>query len=108
MVPGGRDAQVFLDRLDLADDHAREPLDERRDGGHLDAGVDQTVGDRGGREVRLDELEQPPVGDLHRVNCSKKRMSFSKKRRMSSIPYFSMATRSTPMPKAQPVTCSVS
>ena len=65
VVAGGRDAQILLDGLDLADEHAREPLDERRHGGDLDTGVDEAVGDRGGREVRLDELEQPAVGDLH-------------------------------------------
>src|SRR5437773_4888211 len=80
---------------------------ERRDAGHLDAGVDQAVGGLLGREVEIDELEDPAVRDLHGdANCRRKRRSFSKKRRMSSMPYFNIATRSTPMPNAQPVTSS--
>src|SRR5438128_1457947 len=36
------------------------------------------------------------------LNCLKNLRSFWKNKRMSSIPYFSMAIRSTPMPKANP------
>jgi hypothetical protein len=36
-------------------------------------------------------------------NWRRNRRSFSKKRRMSSTPYFSMAMRSMPRPKAKPV-----
>src|SRR5205085_11409333 len=56
----------------------------------------------------LDELLQPAVRDLHCAgpNCERKRRSFSNRSRMSSISYLSRATRSTPMPKAQPVTSS--
>src|SRR2546427_141554 len=99
--------QLALDRLDLADDDAAKPGGQRRDAGHLDAGVDQAVGGLLGREVEIDELEDPAVRDLHGdANCRRKRRSFSKKRRMSSMPYFNIATRSTPMPNAQPVTSS--
>ena len=105
-MPRRRHAEILLDGLDLADDHARQALDERLHGGDLDPRVDETVRDRGGRQVRLDEFTQPAVRDLHAANCARKRMSFSKKSRMSSISYLSMATRSTPMPKAQPVTSS--
>ena len=40
------------------------------------------------------------------ANCLRNRKSFSKKRRMSSMPYLSMAIRSIPMPNAHPVTSS--
>ena len=40
------------------------------------------------------------------ANCSRKRTSPWKNNWMSSIPYFSMAMRSTPMPKAKPETFS--
>lgn len=40
------------------------------------------------------------------ANCPKKRMSFSKNMRKSPIPYLSMAMRSTPSPKAKPLTSS--
>ena len=99
-------AQLALDGLDLAHHHPRQPGgSERGDAGHLDAGVDETVGRLRRPQIEVHELADPPVGDFH-ANCSRKRRSFSKKRRMSSTPYLSMATRSMPMPKAHPVTSS--
>lgn len=47
---------------------------------------------------------RPPNGTGQ--NCLKNLKSFSKKRRRSSIPYFSMAILSIPIPKAKPVTTS--
>ena len=68
------------------------------------------------REARVDEVPKPAIRDLHEAppssrpaagpNCCRKRRSLSKSRRMSSISYFRIATRSTPMPNAHPVTSS--
>ena len=40
----------------------------------------------------------------YRANWPRKRTSFSKNIRRSPMPYLSMVTRSTPMPKAKPLT----
>ncbi len=99
-------AELPLDGLDLADDHAPQALgQQRRDARHLDAGVHETIGGVLGGELDVHELAHPAVRDLH-ANWLKKRRSFSKNSRMSSTPYFSIAMRSMPMPKAQPVTSS--
>ena len=99
-------AELPLDGLDLADDHAPQALgQQRRDARHLDAGVHETVGGVLGGKLHVHELANPAVRDLH-ANWLKKRRSFSKNSRMSSTPYFSIAIRSTPMSKAQPVTSS--
>ena len=52
-------------------------------------------------------LAQPGVRDPHE-NCSSIRTSLSKKRRRSGMPWRSIATRSTPIPKAKPWTRSAS
>src|SRR3989304_5440995 len=96
---------VLIDRFHLPHHDAGEPADEGRRRGHLDAGVRQAIGDGFGGEVRRHVLLEPAVADFH-ANWVRKRRSFSKKRRMSSMPYLSMAIRSTPMPKAHPVTSS--
>ena len=99
-------AQLPLDGLDLADHHARQPGGgERGDARHLDPGVDEAVGRLRRPQLEVHELANPAVRDFH-ANCLRKRRSFSKKRRMSSTPYLSMATRSMPMPNAHPVTSS--
>ena len=81
---------------------------DRRD---LDARIDEAVGDLARRRGRC--RRTPSASDRRSsrragstANCCRKRRSLSKKSRMSSMPYFSMATRSTPMPNAQPVTSS--
>src|SRR5262249_20761108 len=111
VVAGRGLTQIMHDGFDLPDHDPRETLHDGRDRRDLDAGVDQTLGEVAWREIGLDELLQPAIGDIHRpdvggANCCKNLRSFSKRRRMSSMPYFSMVTRSTPMPKAQPVTSS--
>ncbi len=109
-VAGRARAELALHRFDLAHHDARQSLDHRGDRLHPDAGVGEPVGHRARLEVRVDELLQPAIGDLHRpgrpANCCRKRRSLSKKSRMSSISYLSRAIRSMPMPKAQPVTSS--
>src|SRR2546425_9637056 len=43
------------------------------------------------RQVEIDELTDPAIGNLHGyTNCRRKRRSFSKKSRMSSMPNLSM------------------
>src|ERR1700682_691845 len=99
-------AKVALDRLDLADHRAAQAdRRQRRDAGDLDPRIDESIGGVQRRELQVDELAHPAIGNPH-ANCLKNRRSFSKKRRMSSTPYLSIATRSMPMPNAQPVTCS--
>src|SRR5256885_2451616 len=99
-------AEVALDRLDLADHRAAQAdRRQRRDAGDLDPRIDEAVGGVLRRELQVDELAHPAVRNPH-ANCLKNRRSFSKKRRMSSTPYLSIAMRSMPMPNAQPVTCS--
>jgi hypothetical protein len=60
-------AELALDGLDLADDHAFEIGRQRRDGRDLDAGVDEPLGGLRGRQPQIDELAHPPVRDLHRL-----------------------------------------
>ena len=57
------------------------------------------------REVGVAVGPQPALRDPHR-NCSSTRTSFSKNLRRSGTPYFSIAMRSTPIPKAKPWTRS--
>src|SRR5487761_1002642 len=58
--------------------------------------------------IDLDELTQPAKRQLHRAppltegNWDRRRRSFSKNRRMSSIPSANNPVRSTPIPKAKP------
>ena len=110
VVAGRAHAQIPLDRLDLAHDHAGEPFHHRGDLLHADPRVGQAIGHRARVELGLHELLQPAERDLHRpgrpANCCRNRRSLSKKSRISSISYLSMAMRSMPMPKAQPVTSS--
>ena len=84
VVGGHADAR---DALQLRAAHRQQPADLHR----VEAGVAV--------------LLQPGERDAHQ-NCSRKRMSFSKKRRRSGMPCFSIAIRSTPMPKAKPCTRS--
>ena len=99
-------AEIALDRLDLADHRAAQAdRRQRRDAGDLDPRIDEAIGGVLRRELQVDELAHPAVRNPH-ANCLKNRRSFSKKRRMSSTPYLSIAMRSMPMPNAQPVTCS--
>ena len=59
-------AELPLDGLDLADDHAPQALgQQRRDARHLDAGVHETVGGALGGELHVHELPHPAVRDLH-------------------------------------------
>ena len=50
----------------------------------------------------VDVVGEPRHGNLH-ANCSRKRRSFSKKRRRSGTPKRIIAIRSRPQPKAKPV-----
>ena len=110
-MAGARFVQLRLDGLDLADHDAGEPFHDRRNRRDFHSRIDEAVGDLARPEVGVDELLQPAAGDLHAAprpppNCCRKRRSLSKKSRMSSISYLRMATRSTPIPKAHPVTSS--
>src|SRR5205807_567626 len=49
----------------------------------------------------VDVLLEPTERNDHQ-NCSRKRTSFSRRRRMSAMLYLSIAVRSSPMPKAKP------
>jgi len=68
------------------------------------AGSGPTQYAAGGMAVKQNPLEgiaklaQPLDRDFH--SCSRKRTSFSKSERRSSMPWRSIASRSTPVPKA--------
>ena len=96
------DAQVIaaldgLARDDLRDDHAR-PEGARLAAFDLHAGEGEPVRDLVVGQIDRAQLAQPAQRDLH--SCSRKRASFSKSRRRSSMPWRSMARRSMPTPKA--------
>ena len=104
-------AQLALDRLDLADDHARQPGRRARgvDTRHLDPALTSRSAACLGRQHRGSTNSRiHPYGIFMRpyANWRRKRRSFSKNSRMSSTPYFSIAIRSIPMPNAQPVNSS--
>ncbi len=106
------DGQRFLSDADLAEGklvRIRMTL-RRHDPGHQDpaevgpfllqginlqAGHGQTIGQLLRRDFHIHVIFQPLEGDFH-PNCSRKRQSFSKKRRMSLMPYLSMVMRSHP------------
>src|SRR5262249_31673049 len=75
---------------------------------HDQAGGTQPIRDLGGGRAELHELTQPTQWQLHRRppltegNCARNRRSFSKKSRISSMPSFTWAVRSTPIPNAKP------
>ena len=100
--------RVLLALDDLADDEAlgrgRPHLVEALD---LGPGHHQAIGQRLRVHARVAVLAQPGVRDSH-PNCSSIRTSLSKKRRRSGTPWRSIATRSTPIPKAKPCTRSAS
>ena len=105
-----RDAEVVgvgvVTHLDDArHDDTREPLPRAVHGSDLGAPIREELGELLGRQVGRDELAQPGVDDLHATpsNCSRKRTSPSTNRRRSFTPYRTIATRSMPIPNANPV-----
>src|SRR5208282_6873249 len=89
-------------------DHALEGGRDRLDILDHEAGRAQPVGDLARWRIDFDEFLKPAQRKLHcpppltEGNCARNRRSFSKKSRMSSIPSFIRAVRSTPMPNANP------
>ena len=113
------EARKFAERLrrespgtDLALIGTDEPHD---DAGELASVVLDTLNIQTGRRELLRQrsrlivpvhiVGEPIQADLHRTprNCLRNLRSFSYSRRMSSMPYLSMAMRSMPMPNAKPV-----
>src|SRR5215468_7722119 len=77
----------------------------RGDALHLEPVHGEVVHQRGNVDGNLDVAAKPGDGHDHDVgswNCSRKRRSFSRKRRMSGMPWRTIAMRSTPTPNAKP------
>ena len=89
------------------------PVDDRLD---LEADRGQALGDLLEARLGVEMPLEPAEGELHSVNpsasdgtssgrkpkCRSQRRSLSKNARRSGMPYFSIARRSIPMPKAKP------
>ena len=86
-LPDHDRAPVRADTLDRLDLHA-----ERR----------QALGQTLRRQVEVDVIAQPGQAGRASELASRKRMSLSRKARMSGMPWRSIAIRSMPMPKAKP------
>src|SRR5579864_3812757 len=78
------------------------------DGFHRRSRMRQLIGELPQRDFDVHKLAQPMRGNLHfsltrYANCSRNRTSPWKNSWISSMPYFSIAIRSTPMPNAKPL-----
>ena len=110
------DGQAVRIRVRIRAHHLADPEEARvavarrhsdtRDPLELGPAERQPIADLLGREAGIAVLREP--GDGNFQNCSRKRRSFSKKRRRSGTPCLSIAIRSTPMPNAKPWTRSES
>src|SRR5439155_6998240 len=67
----------------------------------FEAGHREAVGERLRRCIHGDVLAEPFEGDEHQ-SCLRTRRSFSKRARMSPMPWLTSAMRSRPRPKARP------
>src|SRR5690242_2452053 len=88
---------------DQPDDHVRQVLSQRNelvDGGAVRG---DHIPQLFGRELERDDGSKPVVRGVHRANCSRNLTSESYSKRMSGMPYRSMAMRAGPIPNAQPV-----
>src|SRR5437762_120409 len=91
---------------DLGHHHAGKRRRSERERLHLDAGHGEPCAELGRPPRNLHPLGEPRVRGFHAPklpNCRRKRRSFSKKRHKSFTPYRSIASRSMPAPKAEPV-----
>ena len=68
-----------------------------------DAAQGEVVGELAIGDVESGQICTQPGGENFHANCSRKRRSPEYMRLMSVMPYFIMAMRSMPMPKAKPL-----
>jgi hypothetical protein len=89
----------------LADDHAVQVVVQRLHRVHGSAQHREVRPDLARLQRRAQEIRDPAQRGLHvaSTNWAWNRMSASNNIRMSGMPYRTMAARSRPMPKAQPV-----
>src|SRR5581483_1540900 len=102
---GGLRVGVVAHLEDPGHDHARQPLPGALDALDLGALGGQQLRELLRSEIHWAELAEPGERNPHAApwNCSRNRTSPSTNSRMSLTPYRTMATRSMPIPNANPV-----